>query len=262
VLPGLLGTRKANADARNARDGGIRLFEMAATFAQKPTTDGTRRTVERRTLAMLADVDFAGKKPGVDDVQRAVRVLRGSIDAVVRACFGPDAGVRVQPAPPTHAGFEADAHALVFVIAEGHEHALGSLGVISDAARRLEDLDIPVVGAELSLEVLTAAPIPKTTVRALPLFPGIERDLSLIVDESTAWASVASLVEACELERCVGADLVGVYRGKQVGAGKKSVTVRVRFRDAARTLRHEEVDPQLDRLAARAKADLGAEIRA
>jgi phenylalanyl-tRNA synthetase beta chain len=259
VLLGLLGTRKANADARADLPGGIRLFECAATFAQVPNA---RETVERRALAMLADVEYAGKKPGVDDVQRAVRVVRGAIEAVVRTCFGPDAAVSVEPGAPVHRGFDAAAHAKVFVTAEGTRHELGSFGVISDEARRLEDLDIPVVGAELWLEVLTAAPVPKTTVRPLPQFPGIERDLSLIVPEATPWASVGALVEACELERCVGAELVSVYRGKQVGQGKKSVTVRVRFRDEQRTLRHEEVDPQLERLAARAKADLGAEIRA
>lgn len=259
VLLGLLGSRKANADARTALPGGIRLFETAATFAQLPNS---RTTVERRSLAMIADVVFEGKKPGVEQTQHAVRVIRGAIDAVVRTCYGPDARVEVQPAPPAHGGFDPHAHAKAFVVSPAGREEIGAFGLISDEARRLEDLDQPVVGAELWLDVLTAAPIPRTAVGALPQFPGIERDLSLIVPEPTAWASVAALVDACALERCVGVEMVGVYRGKQIGPGRKSVTLRVRFRDAARTLRHEEVDPQLDRLAARAKADLGAEIRA
>jgi trehalose-6-phosphate synthase len=32
---------------------------------------------------------------------------------------------------------------------------------------------------------------------------------------------------------------VGVFRGKQIGAGKKSVTLTLVFRDPERTLRHE-----------------------
>lgn len=258
VLLGLLGCRRANADARNARPGGIRLFETAATFCQVP---GTTQTDERRSLALLADVDFSGKKPTLDDTQRAVRVVRGAIDALVRACFGPDASVRVEASEPNHHGFEKDAHASVWVVNAGQETALGSFGVVSAAALKLEGLDVPVVGADLSLDVLTGAPVPKTVVSALPQFPGIERDLSLIVPESVTWASVESLVEGCGLERRVGTEMVGVYRGKQLGAGKKSVTVRVRFRDEGRTMRHEEVDPEMDRLADRAKAELGAEIR-
>jgi len=262
VLLGLLGCRKANADARNARSGGIRLFESASAFAQ---TAGSRATDERRSLAMLCDIEFAGKKPTLDDTQRAVRVVRGAIDALVRACYGPDASVRAEQSTPAHRGFDANAHATVFVeqggAGAGQKNELGHFGLISPEARANEDLDTPVVGAELFLDVLTSAPVPKTTVEALPQYPGIERDLSLILPESTPWSTVSDLVGACALERCVGSDLVSVYRGKQVGAGKKSVTVRVRFRDAERTLRHEEVDPQMDRLADRAKVDLGAEIR-
>lgn len=262
VLLGLLGCRKSNADARNARPGGIRLFEAASTFAQSPAgKSGVGQTHERRSLAMLADVEFAGKKPTLDDTQRAVRVVRGAIDALVRACFGPDASVRVEPSKPSHSGFDANAHATVFVEHAGTKTELGSFGVISTEALTNDDLEQPVVGADLHLDVLTSAPVPKTTVEALPQFPGIERDLSLILPEAVAWASVADLVDSCQLERCVGSDLVSVYRGKQVGSGKKSVTVRCRFRDAERTLRHEEVDPQMDRLAERSKADLGAEIR-
>ena len=262
VLLGLLGCRKSNADARNARPGGIRFFETASTFAQTPGgPSGVGQTHERRSLALLADVEFSGKKPTLEDTQRAVRVVRGAIDALVRACFGPDASVRVEPSKPAHRGFDANAHATVFVEHAGKETELGCFGVVSDEALANEDLDVPVIGADLHIGVLTSAPVPKTTVEALPQFPGIERDLSLILPESASWASVAGLVESCALERCVGSEMVSVYRGKQVGVGKKSVTVRVRFRDDARTLRHEEVDPQMDRLAERSKAELGAEIR-
>lgn len=258
LLLGLLACRRLNADARASVPGGVRLFESASTFAQRP---GGRETVERRCLAMLADVQFAGKKPGVEDVQRAVRVVRGAIDALVKACFGPDASAAAEPCPSPHRGFDARSHAAVRVLSSGEPVELGAFGVISQEARRAEGLETPVVGAELWLDVLTSAPRPRAGVAALPQFPGIERDLSLILPDATPWASVAGMVDACRLERCVGIDLVGVYRGKQVGEGRKSVTLRLRFRDEQRTLRHEEVDPQMDRLAARAKADLGAEIR-
>jgi phenylalanyl-tRNA synthetase beta subunit len=46
-----------------------------------------------------------------------------------------------------------------------------------------------------------------------------------------------------------------------VGAGKKSVTLRLRFRDPERTLRHEEVDPLVSRVVARLGEETGAELR-
>jgi phenylalanyl-tRNA synthetase beta chain len=55
---------------------------------------------------------------------------------------------------------------------------------------------------------------------------------------------------------------VGTYRGPQTGPGRKSVTMRLRFRAPDRTLRHDEVDPQVGALVAAAKSSLAAELRA
>jgi len=138
----------------------------------------------------------------------------------------------------------------------------GVLGVIGAEALRLFDLDVPVVGADLSVEALCAGYPPKAVAHTLPAFPGIERDLSLIVGEQTPWAQIAAAVEATSLERLEGFEFVGTYRGKQIGPQKKSVTLRLRFRDPARTLRHEEVDPQVESLVGALSSRLGAELRA
>ena len=54
---------------------------------------------------------------------------------------------------------------------------------------------------------------------------------------------------------------VGTYRGKQVGAGRKSVTLRVVFRAGDRTLRRDEVDGAMADLGKSLASSLGAEIR-
>ncbi|MCA9303282.1 MAG: phenylalanine--tRNA ligase subunit beta [Phycisphaerales bacterium] len=257
VLLGLLRCRAGNQHARTMVDGGIRLFEIASTFGQKK---GTRDSVEHQQLAMLMDVDFAGKKPKHEDTQHAIRVMRGVIDAIVNATFG-GARVLVTPASSSHKGFDADAHAVIAVEKGGHKTTIGSFGLISDGAMKSMDIERPVVGCELAVDALVGAYPPRSNAQLLPQFPGIERDLSLIVDESVRWDQVEGVIDACGLDRAVGHSMVGVFRGEQIGAGKKSVTLRVGFRDDGRTLRHEEVDPQMEQLAAKAKTELGAEIR-
>ena len=63
------------------------------------------------------------------------------------------------------------------------------------------------------------------------------------------------------LEHFESLGFIGAYRGKQVGDGKKSLTLRLRFRSGSGTLRHEDVDPQMERVIASAKGDLGATLR-
>ncbi|HRQ73200.1 MAG TPA: hypothetical protein PLU35_09255 [Phycisphaerales bacterium] len=98
-------------------------------------------------------------------------------------------------------------------------------------------------------------------IRPLQAFPPIDRDVSLLVPEGTAWERVRSLVESANLPLLESVEFVGTYRGKQAGAGRKSVTLRLTFRDPARTLRREEVEPQVTGLVDRARAELGAELR-
>lgn len=258
VLLGLLSTRAANQSARTTVPGGIRLYEVAQAFAQKA---GTRQTDEYRSLALLVDVVHAGKKPKHADLQHALRVMRGGIDAVVHGAFGGEARTVVTPCAPAHKGYGADSYAKVSVVHGGKAIELGGYGVISDGARAAHDLDGALIGAELMLMPLIEAYPPMSRAEMLPQFPGIDRDLSLIVDESTRWAQVEALAQDLNLDKCVGWELVDIFRGKQLGEGKKSVTLRLHFRDADRTLRHEEVDPQIELFAERTGVELGATIR-
>jgi len=90
--------------------------------------------------------------------------------------------------------------------------------------------------------------------------------VSLIVPESVTWARIERLVRSANLAGLDDGEggavgFVGTYRGPQAGEGKKSVTVRLRFRDPERTLRREEVDPQMAALIEISKRELGAQVR-
>jgi phenylalanyl-tRNA synthetase beta chain len=258
VLLGLLGCRHANQSARTSTPGGIRLYEHAQCFAQ---TEGTHETQEHRSLALLIDVPFEGKKPKHEDLQQAIRVMRGSIDTVVKSVFGPNATTSVEHAKPEHNGFDTNGYARISVEHDGTSTLIGGFGIISEDGLKVHELEHPLVGAELMLAILIDAYPPRSHAELLPQFPGIERDLSLIVPESTQWSAIEGLAHELALDKCVGWGLVGIFRGKQLGDGKKSVTLRLRFRDDERTLRHEEVDPQVEHFAERAKSALNAEIR-
>lgn len=258
VLLGLLATRHANQSARVSTPGGVRLYELAQTFAQKA---GTRQTDEYRTLAMLIDVPFEGKKPKHDDLQAALRIMRGSIDAIAKSVFGPTVRTIIEPTAPQHQGYEPDAYGAISVECDGINTPIGGYGLISDAARNAHDLDHPLVGAELKIQPLIDAYPPRSDAQMLPQFPGIDRDLSLIVPEQTPWSRVEELISGLKLDLCVGWEMVDIFRGKQLGDDKKSVTLRLHFRDDERTLRHEEVDPQVELCASHAKSELQAQIR-
>jgi phenylalanyl-tRNA synthetase beta chain len=258
VLTGLLGCRKANLDARVTNPGGIRLYETAAAYAQKP---GTTESAEHRNLGLLMDVPFAGKSATLADKQDGLRALRGTIETLVRTLGGQRAltTLKFEAATPHAKAFDAGSFAKITLDAK----PLGYCSLLAPDAAALFGLDIPLAAAELSLATLLAAFPPKSQVALLPEFPSVERDLSPVVAESVTWEKVAGVVDtvrasAARIESCA---FIGTYRGKQLGQGKKSVTLRVTFRDKAKTLRHEEVDPEIAAIMDRLKHDVGAEFR-
>ncbi len=263
VLPGLLACRRANQHAQADPPGGVRLYERSAVFAEKPGKHGPE-TDEHRRLAMLMDVPGTGRKRSEDDLQTGVRQLRGVIEALARAMAGPDARLDLDPHSPSCSAFDASACAKVMLAAgpESPRRNIGWIGLIAPGVLKQYDLQIPAVAAELEIDALVHFYPPKAAVNPLAQFPGIERDLSLVLDERAQWAEVERIVRDASPDKMESLAFVGVYRGQQVGKGKKSLTLRVRFRDEERTLRHEEVDPQMDALIQRFRNDLNAEIRA
>lgn len=259
VLTGLLQCRRANRDAGVTRPGGVRLYEVANCFAQ----DADKRSIESRTLALLLDVPGASAKRSIDDLQAGVRLMRGAIDALCSDMFGHDARVSVRPAPAGIPAWDDQAHAMVSVrTASDATIELGRFGLLSRDVLSAFGLEAPVVAAELGVDALLSLYPPRALAHTLPQFPGIERDLSLIVPEQVPWTDVESSLGALALEYHAGTRFVSTFRGKQIGPGRKSVTVRLAFRAPERTLRHEEVDPQMQRATDAMKSHFGAEIRA
>lgn len=239
VLPSLLQCRKLNQDAGNH---GVRLFETASTWN---VVDG--QTVERVKLALLRDAE---------DSDGALRELRGAIDEVVEALGGSSAREQVRVEPMENSGVYAAAGRVML-----GDQALGEMGLIAPAIRDAMDVQTPQVAAELDVEALLALYPPTREVAALPKFPGIERDLSVIVAEDVAWNRVAAAVSAAGPALLEDLSFVGVYRGKPIPSGQKSVSLRMRFRDPQRTLRHDQVDPQVAAVVKTLGEQVGAELR-
>ncbi len=266
IIPSLLVCRRANQDAGARPEGGVRLFEFAATFGEtkddatrnaKPPKPGV--SVEHRHLGLLIDVPNAGSgaKVGLSEKQTGVRALRGAIESICRAVAGPVMPLEVVAMEPPCQAYDSAAFAGLKLGSK----SIGTLGLISAATLKDFGIETPVVAAELHLESLLSFYPPRTHLTPLPAFPAIERDLSLIVGESVTWATVAEALSGAHVQRLEATNFVGTYRGTQVGVGKKSLTLRMRFRDPARTLRHEEVDPQVASVVELMKQRVGAEVR-
>ncbi|MFN5959278.1 MAG: hypothetical protein ACK462_15235, partial [Planctomyces sp.] len=248
-------------------DGGIRLFETSSTFYQLPAEasaaerraqDGLRGASETRVLSMLADLPATGTNH--ERRQQGVRLIRGVIDTLAQSLHGPDARLSIIAPIPAHAAIKGLDPAASAMIQLGDRN-LGIFGIVSPAAQSAFDLAAPVMLAELNLATLLAGYPPRTRLKALPQFPVVERDLSLILAESVTWHAVESCVLATRASLLEDVRFVTTFRGKPIPESKKSVSLRMTFREPTRTLRDEEVNAQVDAIVQKLRSDLKAELR-
>ena len=114
---------------------------------------------------------------------------------------------------------------------------------------------------EINLDALLGHYPPSSSVVKPPAFPSIERDLSVVVEESIRWDAIQSAIASINPQLLTDISYIGTFRGKQVSSGRKSVSFRMTFQDPSRTLRHEEVDPQVQSVLRSLRDAVGAELR-
>ena len=216
-----------------------KLFELANTFISNANHKPGQLPNEHTRIGLVMDDDF--------------RVMRGVIEELVQS-IALNSTLEFKPASFKWAQAGAQ------ILADGE--VLGIAGMLNAETSAQFDLDKQVVtAAELDFDLLLkkAGAIP--TAKPIPRFPAIVRDLSLIVDEPVAWSQITAVVQdkaPVELEQI---EFTGLYRGKPIPNGKKSITVSLRFRDEQGTLRHETVDGFEGAILTGLAETLGAELR-
>ena len=244
ILPSLMNCRRVNHDAGVH---GVRLFEVASVWVRQPALPAGEKgeIIETRKLGLLADAASASD---------GLRDMRGVLDETIATL----AGSQPRYESANIEGFAAAAR--VFV----GDKELGLLGVVGPSTIKAFEAQgsSPIIVAELNVEPLIALYPPQRSLRPLARFPAIERDLSVVVDEATTWEQIHGEVVAAQPALLEETAFLVTYRGKPMTQGQKSVSFRMLFRDPAGTLRHDQVDGQVNAVTARLREKLKAELRA
>jgi phenylalanyl-tRNA synthetase beta chain len=136
----------------------------------------------------------------------------------------------------------------------------GWLGEIHPLVCRQWDLDA-AVGFEVGLgELAEAASLGREQYEDVTGLPAVHEDLAVIVDEDVAAAKVRDAVLSGGGELLRSAEVFDLYRGEQVGEGRKSLALRLTFRAPDRTLTDAEVAGLREEIRSRL-TELGGSIR-
>jgi len=82
--------------------------------------------------------------------------------------------------------------------------------------------------------------------RPLPRFPGTQRDIAVVVDESVSAGDLAQAIRAAAVPSLENVWAFDEYRGPQVPGGCKSIALRVALRKADTTITDPEADASME----------------
>jgi phenylalanyl-tRNA synthetase beta chain len=181
--------------------------------------------------------------------------LKGLVVEALEALHLP--ALRVNPAehPAFHPGKCAEVWA--------GDRRLGVLGEIHPHVRERFDLgEAPVAAAELDLRAVLESVPERRPVAPVPAFPPVLEDLAFIVDERVPAGEVETQLRQAGGPLLSEVRLFDVFRGDQIGEGKKSLAYSLIYQAPDRTLTDDEVAEVRRQIVAHLEQTLGAKLRA
>ena len=258
LLPGLLDAARHNAAHGSPR---LALFESAHVYrlsepldkAPAGSPNGATPAHERHHIGALLTEALPGtwrSEPRPADFFAAKALAEAMLESV-----GIEMWVEPGERPFLHPGRTA-------TVLAGDERKLGWIGELHPSVARAWDLgDGTVAAFELDADLIAElAPGPQP-YRDVTSFPAVVEDIAVVVDEELPAGEVEAKVREAGGDLLDRVELFDVYRGEQLGEGRKSVAFRLEFRSPERTLTDEDVAAARTQIEA-ALADLGGALRA
>ena len=139
---------------------------------------------------------------------------------------------------------------------------LGVFGEMHPLVHERFDLGTaPVICADFDLQTLLPLAPPRFEISGVPTFPPVLEDLALVVEESVPSGTVADLIGKTGGALVSSVRLFDVFRGGQVGAGKKSLAYSITYQAPDRTLTDAEVAAVRQKIIKRLERELNANLR-
>lgn len=230
----------------------LALFEIGPVFLTEP---GKELPVEQQRLSIaMTGVRF----PAAWDQKHKQTLdffdLKGVLEAALGGLHFED--VRFTPAedPSFHPGKCA-------AVSTG-ETVLGVFGELHPLVKERYDLGAaPVLAADLDLSLLLAAIPFRYDAQPVPAFPPVLEDIAVVVNETLPAEQVAACIRQAGGKLLSDMRLFDIFRGEQIGAGKKSLAYSLTYQAADKTLTDKEAAQVRNRIIRRLEQELGAKLR-
>ena len=237
ALPSMLDILSRNMAYRNKA---VKLYELAKIYLPK---EGQLQPEEPKILVLGSygeNVDFFSIKGELEAIFSALRIKK--------AFYTAD-----RNNPSYHPGRCAA------VSVDGVQ--VGYIGQLHPLVAENYDMDAPVYCAEINMELLMGQQLPEPTYKPLPKYPTVTRDLAIVCNEETTVAEADAVIRKAAGKLLRDVALFDIYRGANIGEGKKSLAFSLSLRADDRTLTDADSEQVVGNILAALAKELNATLR-
>ena len=230
LVPDMLSTLALNMNHGNAD---AKLFELSRVFDPDHKTDeGLPTETQHLCLGMYGkNTDFYA--------------LRGIVERLLGQ-LGIETVVERYTEPYLHPGRSA--------VLKADGQIVCVLGEVHPDVREAFDMPSRALVADLDVYLLMQLQQPMGEVRPMPRYPAVNRDLSLVMPESTEVGPLMRAMSDAAGNLLEDAKMFDVYRSPLLGLNMKSIAFSFIFRGADHTLTDAEISGAMDKILKAAQA--------
>ncbi len=139
---------------------------------------------------------------------------------------------------------------------------LGVFGELHPLVKEQYDLlTPPVIVAELDMQAILASRQPRRETQPVPVFPPVLEDIAVIVEESVPAVEVEKAIWQGGGKMLRAVRLFDIYRGEQIGEGRKSLAYSLTYQADDHTLSAGEAAQIRQRIIRRLEQQVNAKLR-
>lgn len=118
---------------------------------------------------------------------------------------------------------------------------IGVIGEISYEVREEYNINKGAIILEINLSQIAQSRITDKKYKQIPKFPAIERDYSFVADRDVESELIENIMKEKAGDLLAKIELFDIYTGKGIADDQKSISYRVWYRKADRTLKEEDI---------------------
>jgi len=245
LMPGLC---KNIAFNQNRQAQNIRLFELGRCFSPSPS--GSLPNEKMMLAAVMQGSRYPASWQGKSESLTFFDV-KGLVEAFLSAL-----GIYDYTICSDNYRWMGSAHCCSIKVGN---QPIGFLGKIDQSILEYFGITKNILGMELEIEFLNMPE--KRTLKPIPKYPSITRDLAIIIPEEIPYQELYKTIRDMNIKILQKIYLFDVYRGDQVPSGKKSFALSIIYQSLEKTLTDKQVNVMHEKIINQLEQKFHASLR-